>query len=644
MNYIFQTQPLQKLGEPLSPDTLNFLHAFAKSCRKTIIEMLKNSLSGHPGGSLSSIDYLALIYTMIVSQTGEDVVVSHGHISPAVYSVLAELGYIPKNEIIQNFRKAGSPYEGHITRHVPGILYGTGPLGIGGSVATGFAMTEKWKKNDRKIFALSGDGECQEGQVYEMMHFARKYALSNLIFFIDENKVQLTDSVEKIMPLDLSRTFQAADWHVIEADGHDYNDMWRALATAYQEQERPTVIIGRTIMGKGIDFMESEGKKNSAMWHGNAPKPDQADIALKNLDLTETEKSLIENFRKHIKWHPEKPDFKPRLDRITLDTGNPILYATDVMTDCRTAYGKALLDLARRNKNIVAVSADLRGSVMTKYVAEELPDQHIECGIAEQHMVSFAGGLSLKGIIPFVSTFGAFMTSRAKDQARVNDINETNVKMVATHCGLSVGEDGPTHQAIDDTGSFLGFFNTMVIEPADPNHTDRIMRYIASHYGNFYVRMGRHKLPIITKENGAPFYDETYRYEYGKTDLLRDGSDITIAVCGSLVAHALKAREEMVKENPNASIAVIAVSSVKKFDEMLMNSIRKTKKVITVEDHNPYSGLGGSLAKALLEQNITVKSYKTLGVTRYQLSGKPEELYKSAGISWESIRDAINNA
>ncbi|MBI5754628.1 transketolase [Candidatus Peregrinibacteria bacterium] len=637
MNQISQSFP--KLGEPLAKDILDFLHAFAKSCRKTVIEMLKNSLSGHPGGSLSSMDYLTLIYTLIVSQTGEDVVVSHGHISPAVYSVLSELGYIPKDEVIRSFRKAGSPYEGHITRHVPGILYGTGPLGIGGSVGTGFAIAEKLKK----IFVLAGDGECQEGQVYEMMHFARKYSLSNLILFIDENKVQLTDSISNIMPIDLSKTFQAADWNVKKVDGHDFNSMWKAIAEAYQEKEKPTVLIGHTIMGKGVDFMEAEGEKQSAMWHGNAPKPEQADIALKNLELTETEKKLIENFHTSIKWHPEKPNFTPSLSQIPLDCGNPILYTAEVMTDCRTAYGKALLDLAKKNKNIIAVSADLRGSVMTKYVAEELPDQHIECGIAEQHMVSCAGGLSLKGMIPFASTFGAFMTSRAKDQARVNDINDTNVKMVATHCGLSVGEDGPTHQAIDDAGSFLGFFNTMVIEPADPNHTDRIIRYIAGHYGNFYVRMGRHKLPIITQKDGTPFYDEKYQYEYGKTDCLHDGADITIAACGSMVTVALQARSAILKENPSASIAVIAVSSMKKFDETLMNSIRKTKKVITVEDHNPYSGLGGSLAKELLEKKIEVQCYKTLGVTRYQFSGKPEELYSSAGISWEHIRDVIKN-
>src|SRR6185295_5037155 len=201
-------------------------------------------------------------------------------------------------------------------------------------------------------------------------------------------------------------------------------------------------------------------------------------------------------------------------------------------------------------------------------------------------------------IVPFCSTFGAFMSSRAKDQARVNDINRTNVKMVATHCGLSVGEHGPTHQAIDDMGSFLGLFHTGVLEPADPNHCDRMVRFIAAHYGNFYVRMGRHKLPVLTKENGEVLFDAEYQYEYGKCELLRRGTDLTIAASGSMVSEALRAQEKLLQEG--ISVEIIIVSSPKKFDANLEISIRKTKKLITVEDHNPYSGFGGQIAQFII--------------------------------------------
>lgn len=632
---------LPQLGQPLSEDQLKFIQTFTRSCRKSILEMVVNAQSGHPGGSLSSIDYLAMVYAFILGQTGEKIVVSNGHISPAVYSVLAEMGYIPKEEVVKTFRKIGSIYEGHVTRHVPGVWYGTGPLGIGVSVASAFAMAEKLKGSNEKVFGLAGDGECEEGQVHEMIHFAKQHNLNNLILFIDYNKVQLTASLKEIIDIDIAKTFEAGHWEVIEIDAHNYQEIWATLGAAHKITNKPVVILGHSVMGQGVDFMEQTGKAHMADWHGKAPKPEQAEATVKELQINEAEEKLLNEFRKTIKWKPQKAIFPALLSDSKINTGTPIVYDSQTLTDCRSAYGKALVDLAQQNPQIITLTADLKGSVMTQGVSEKLPKQYVECGIAEQHMVSAAGGFSLDGFIPFASTFGAFMSSRAKDQARVNDINHTNVKMVATHCGLSVGEDGPTHQAIDDSGSFLGMFNTMVIEPADPNQTDRIIRYIASHYGNFYVRMGRHKFPIITKEDGTPFYDANYKYEYGRCDIVREGSQITIAATGATVNEAIKAYEKLKTSNPEISVEIIAVSSIKKFDETLINSIKKTKKVITVEDHNTLSGLGGQLARYLAKENITTESYKMIGVEKYQLSGKADELYHVAGIDSDAILAAI---
>jgi len=628
--------------DELDQTELELLATLAKACRRSIIEMTSLAQSGHPGGSLSSIDYLCLLYEHIISKTGEKIVISNGHISPAVYAVLAEMGYIPKDKVLESFRKTGSIYEGHVTRHVNGVWYGTGPLGIGVSIAASFALAEKLNKQDQKVFAVMGDGEAQEGQVYEMMLFANKYKLNNLILFVDNNQLQLTGSLTEIMPTNIKKIFKAGNWQVLECNGHDFKEMWQTLRKAISSQNKPTVIIGNTIMGKGVDFMEKEWANKKSTWHGKTTDQTQTRAALEKIPISKQETLLLSNFRKQIKWHPDKPIFTPTLSRITIDTGIPILYETSTNTDCRSAYGKALLDLTKRNKCIVALAADLRSSVMTGAIANEIPNQHIECGISEQNMVSIAGGLSLTGIIPFCSTFGAFMTSRAKDQARVNDINRTNVKMVATHCGLSVGEDGPTHQAIDDSGSFLGLLNTMLIEPADPNQTDRIIRYIASHYGNFYVRMGRHKVPIITKEDGSPLYDVNYKYEYGKCDIVRAGSDITIAAMGPMISEALLAKERLKRSKPDLSVEIVAVSSIKKFDNTLINSINKTRNLITVEDHNTYSGLGSQVARLLLKEKIAVKKFHTIGISEYQLSGKAEELYVKAGLCAEAIEKACH--
>lgn len=632
---------IPKLGENLTEDHKNFLNSFALSCRNSIIAMLKNSQSGHPGGSLSAIDYLTLLYTFILSQTGEKLVVSNGHISPAVYSVLAELKIIPKQEVIETFRKVGSVYEGHITRHVKGIDYGTGPLGIGASVAAGKAWSEKHNKTGRYAYCVMGDGECQEGQVHEMILFARKYELDNFIVFIDYNEVQLTDSLDETMPIDIPAVFKAGGWDVIEADGHDFDQMWNAIGKAHESNGKPKVIVGHTIMGKGVAFMEDDGRHHKPTWHGKTPKPEECDEILKGLIVSDADRGLIDEFLPNIKWQPQESKYPEALSDIEIDMGEPIVYPVDESTDCRTAYGKALLDLADKNKKVLAATADLRGSVMTKYVAEKYPERHIEVGICEQHMVSMSGGLSLMGHLVFASTFGAFLTSRPKDQARVNDINYTNVKMVATHCGLSVGEDGPTHQAIDDKGIMAGHLNTKVVEPADPNQTDRIIRYVAKKYGNFYVRMGRHKYNPIAKEDGTPFYGADYKYEYGKCDVIREGNDLTIAASGACIAEALKAYDEL--KAAGKSVEIVACSTIKDFDNVIVESIKKTGKVITVEDHNPYNGLSAGLARHLVLKGICPARFENLAVTKYQLSGKPLELYKEAGIDAESIINKANN-
>jgi len=622
-----------KIGQPLNKEHVDFLKVLSKSCRNAIVAMVANSQSGHPGGSCSVIDYLATLYAFIVSQTGEPVVVSNGHVSPAVYSTLAEMGYIPRQKVIDSFRKSGSVYEGHITRHVPGIWFGTGPLGVGVSAASGFALAKKLNGKNGRVFGLVGDGESDEGQVYEMMHFANKFKLGNYTLFMDYNRVQLTDAISKIMPINPKAIFESSDWNVIEANGHDYQAIWKAIGESYKSK-KPTLILGHTIMGKGISFMEPDGKALKSTWHGIAPKKEQAQKALESeLSIQESEKAELEKFRKLVKWKPAKPAHTESLSVMkSVKIGKPNILPAGTNSDCRTAYGKTLLDLAKLNKNILAMTADVSGSVKTDILAHEFPERHIDVGIAEQHMISCAGALSLAGFIPFASTFGAFITSRAKDQARVNDINRTNVKMVATHCGLSVGEDGPTHQAIDDLGSFLGFFNTHILEPADPNQTDHIIRFIASHYGNFYVRMGRHKFKVILKENGTPFYDGNYKFEYAKADHVRTGNKVTVVAVGSMAPVAVAVADKL-----KGKVDLLIMSSFSSIDrKALVASLKKTGKLVTVEDHNPYNGWAAQCNKSIAEEGLKVK-IKNLAVREYQLSGTSDELYEVAGIGEKDL-------
>jgi len=625
-------------GEKLGSERVEFLRNFKISCRRTILEMCKNSQSGHPGGSLSNLDFLAVLYAFRLTKTDEKIVISNGHISPAVYSVLAECGVADREEVVATFRKFGSKFEGHVCRHAPGIWFGTGPLGCGVSVAAGFALAEK-KNGKKMVFATVGDGEMQEGQIHETAIFANHAKLDNLCVFVDWNRVQLTDSLKKTMSIDPTAFFSSKNWNVIEIDGHDDEAIWSAIGEA-EASDRPTAIIGKTVMGNGVPMMQEDGENLIPTWHGKTPKPDEVDAELLKPELIVKNPEILEKFRVARNFRSKTPDFVDFLKKNRqIDEGEPILYLADELTDCRSAYGKALLDLAERNPQILASTADVSGSVMTKFVAAKLPEQFIEFGICEQNMVSACGGLSLADFVPFCSTFGAFLSSRAKDQARMNDLNRTNVKMVATHCGLSVGEDGPTHQAIDDAGSFLGMFNTGVCEPADPNHCDRIIRFVASRWGNFYVRMGRAKLPVLLDERGEPFFGKNYVYEYGKCDILKKGEKCTIVAIGATVHEAKKA-----VENSGADAEIVIASSIKKFDENLKKSIQKTRRVVVCEDHCSKSGLGAGVALFCAENGLKFDFFRSVAVEKYQLSGKPDELYEASGIDASGIEAVLEDA
>lgn len=629
---------LPKFHEQLGDEQLKLLQAFSKSCRRSIIEMVTNAQSGHPGGSLSSIDYLVTLYAFILNQTNEPIVISNGHISPAIYAILAELQLIPKERVVKTFRKIDDIYEGHVSRQIPGIWYGTGPLGAGGSVAAGFALAQKIHGHKQKTYLTMGDGEQQEGQVFEMINFAKKYKLNNLIMFIDYNQVQLTSSLAEIMPLDLKAIYQAAGWHVIELDAHNFQEIWEGLSKAQDVQNQPVCIIGHSVMGQGVSFMEETGRNKQATWHGKTPDQAQGENVLSSeLTIQEEENKLITEF---LTAHPSQiktPKIKHAGEDCGIKIGTPVVYGADEVTDCRSAYGKALADLAELNPQILGMTADLEDSVKTSIMKKVAPDRHIECGIAEQHMVSLAGGLSLNNFVPFCSTFGAFMSSRAKDQARVNDINEANVKMVATHCGLSVGEDGPTHQAIDDISSFLGFFHTNILEPADPNQCDRIIRFIANYNGNFYVRMGRAKLPTICKEDGTPFFDANYQFKLGKADVVRTGSEVTIVASGPMVERAVKVADKL-----KGKVEVVCVSSLQPFDEeTIVASAQKTGFVISAEDHNINTGLGNLVLKTLAKHKVNA-DYHGLGVSEYQLSGTADQLYQKNNLTAEAMEEIIS--
>ena len=337
------------------------LPLFARQSRKYALEMVASAQSGHPGGSLSSMDFLSTLYLSRVMQSNEPVFVSNGHISPAVYAILASLGLHDPATVIKKFRRDSSIYEGHVTRHVKGVPFGTGPLGIGFSAAAGCALAHKIQGSDKKIFVTIGDGESQEGQVYETLHFIHKNNLNNLITFMDYNLVQLTASLQETMPINPKAHFKAAGFNVIEVAGHNFKALHKALAKALKSQ-KPVLILAKTIMGQGSNFMQPEGQAHRSTWHGKAPKPQDIEQDLEALRLSETESKKLNQFLKRYNRLPklvkEAKFFKPLAVNSQIKVGKPRLYTTEILTDNRSAYGNALLDLAKANKSVVALTAD----------------------------------------------------------------------------------------------------------------------------------------------------------------------------------------------------------------------------------------------------------------------------------------------
>lgn len=628
-------------AEQVDEKDIEYLKALAHKCRGDILKMTTLAGSGHPGGSMSSIEmYLTLYYFANVDPKDpknpdrDRIIISHGHTSPGVYSALGNLGFFNIDEAIAYFRLAGSIFEGHVERYVPGVEWSTGNLGQGLSAGCGMALSAKLLKKDFHVFVVMGDGEQQKGQISEARRFAKKYNLSNLTVLIDYNKLQLSGPLSEIMPQNIKENYLSDGWEVIEVDGHDFKALYKAIREAIYDN-KPTAILAHTIMGKGVSFME-----NKFEFHGRALKPDEYKKALEELGIED-------DLEKYKKMREEfKPSGKHVIEpySINIDIGTPFTYEKDAKIDNRGAFGKALADLGKLNVGkegttpIAVVDCDLMESVRTHEFGKIAPENFFEGGIQEHNAATLAGALSSQGVITFFADFGVFGVDETYNQHRLNDINFTNLKVIVTHCGLDVGEDGKTHQCIDYIGAFRNLFGFKIIVPADGNQTDRVIRYVAKEFGNFLVAMGRSVTPIITDENGNPLFGGNYEFIYGKMDKVRDGDKAAIIACGPMVAKAVQVWEKL--KEKGIKVKVFNFTSPKEIDWNALSEAAKTGFVLTYEDHNIYTGIGSIIAEALLEGGYKVK-FKKLGVKEYGLSGKPDALYKFQGLDVDSVVDLI---
>jgi len=630
-------------SEKLSEEKIAKLKDLAKLARGDILKMTTLAKSGHPGGSMSSIDIYLVLYSCANVDPAhpywaerDRIVISHGHTSPGVYAALARVDFFEVDSAITGFRKAGTIFEGHVEREIPGVEWSSGNLGQGLSAGCGFALASKLHQRNYQVFVVMSDGEQTKGQVGEARRFAKKYSLNNLTVIIDYNRLQLSGPLNEIMPQNIKENYLADGWEILEVDGHDYQQVYQAIRTGVKNTQSPTAIMAKTLMGKGVSFME-----NKFEFHGMPLTSDQCATALSELGLENDMERYLHLRNKILEGKPEK---KRPPDKIKIDSGQPRSYGPDEITDNRSAFGQALKDLGdlnsdRPGRNPLAVlDCDLVGSVKTQKFAQDHPDYFFQAGIQEHNTATVAGALSTQGIVTFFADFGVFGVDETYNQHRLNDLNQTNLKLVCTHNGIDVGQDGKTHQCIDYVGIINNLYGYKIIIPADPNQTDRVIRYIASQPGNFFVGVGRSKFPVILREDGSPFFAGDYQFRYGKAEVIREGNQAAIITTGSMVHRAVQAWEILKKRDCRARI--INVSCLSDLDESTLTEAAGTGIVVTYEDHNVKTGLG-SLVANFLAENSLVPRFRKLGITSYGGSGLSEDLFRMQGLDIESLVETV---
>jgi len=631
-----------RLEEQLDTPECDELAERARRARGNVLTATSLAASGHPGGSFSSMEIYTLLYSMARIRPAEPrwagrdrIVISHGHTSPGVYAALAEAGFFSADEFVAHFRQAGSVFEGHVERSVPGIEWSSGNLGQGLSAGVGMALGARLSGGDWHTFVAMSDGEQHKGQVAEARRLAVRQKLGNLTAVIDCNGVQISGHTRDVMPVHIAADWAADGWRVVECDGHHLTALHDALRDAAMSGE-PTVVVARTVIGKGVSFMEDEPE-----FHGRGLTAEEYVVAMAELGL---DSGALERARARRAEACAVEPLDHRTPVVSVATGVARTYTADKRTDNRSAWGTALTDIAEANPGlpIGVLDCDLAVSVKTDGFAAAHPQGFIECGVGEHNAATAGGALStVPGVLAFWSDFGVFGIDEVYNQQRLNDINGAALKLIVTHCGLDVGEDGKTHQCLDYVGAFRELFGWSVLVPADPNQTDRAVRYACMMQGNVCVAMGRSKLPVLLREDGEPLFAGSYEFSYGEIVWAREGSDVAVLAMGTLAGGAVEAADKLAQRGVSAQVGIVACPL--DLDDAAMELAAAAPLIVTVEDHNARTGLGASVGEWLSAHGRGTRHVR-LGVEGYQSSGTAKDLFAAVGLDSEGVATTIGHA
>lgn len=582
--------------------------------------------SGHPTSCLSAAELVAAIFFHAMrfdpanpnALTGDRFVLSKGHAAPVLYAALAESGLFPVPHLL-TLRQFASELEGHPTPLVPGVDAATGSLGQGLSVGAGLALGARLAKSGARVYVLLGDGEMAEGQVWEAAAFAAHHQIQNLTAVVDVNALGQSERTMYGHDADVyRRKFEAQGWRAEAIDGHSVQAVVSALDRARATERVPQAILARTEKGHGISFLaDKEG------WHGKALSPQELEKALAELGAAST--TVKPDDRSYARRSlPTPPDFA---------APQAPAYQLGQSVATREAYGTALKKLAAVNAKIFALDGDVKNSTFAETLQKAYPDRLFQGYIAEQNIVSVSVGLAAQGFVPFAATFACFL-SRAYDQLRMAAISRANLNLCGSHCGVSIGEDGPSQMGLEDLAMLRAVAGATVLYPSDAVSTERLTEVAARRPGICYLRTSRPKTPVLY-DNSEPFPVPGFKV------LRQSGTDRATVIGAGITLHeALKAYEQLKKKG--ISVRVIDLYCLKPIDAQALGAhIRASHgRVVTVEDHFREGGLGEAVLSAVATAGMAL-TVRQLAVEGVPHSGKPEELLEAFGISARHIAAAV---
>jgi transketolase len=609
-------------------------YELAQQLRVDSIRSTTAAGSGHPTSSMSAADLLAVLLAGYLrydfanpkAPNNDHLIFSKGHASPLVYSVFKAAGAISDDELL-TLRKRGSRLEGHPTPILPWVDVATGSLGQGLPIGVGVALAGKYlDKLPYHIWVVLGDSEMAEGSIWEALELGGHYALNNLIGILDMNRLgQRGETMLGWNSDAYAARAKAFGWHAIEIDGHNLDEIARAYDEATRVTDAPTLIIARTLKGKG--FSEIENKDG---WHGKALPQDMADRAIKELGGV---RNLVVQVQKPENLQPEE---RPAPKPVQLPT-----YEKGSSAATRSAYGDALKALGAARADIVAVDGEVSNSTYAETFAKAFPDRFFEQYIAEQQMVAAAVGLQVRGYVPFASTFAAFFT-RAYDFIRMAAVSQANIRLAGSHAGVSIGEDGPSQMALEDLAMMRAVYGSTVLYPSDANQAARLVAEMADTKGISFLRTTREKTPVI--------YGPDEQFPIGGSRVVRqsDPDQVTVVGAGITLHEAIKAADQL--QGEGIAIRVIDAYSVKPIDATTLHAAAQATngRIVVVEDHWFEGGLGDAVLDAFAGTETqafggTLPHVVKLAVHQMPGSATPEQEIEDAGISSSHIVAAVKS-